>query len=144
MRYNIYKDVREYFKKGMVRNVNINNKYFTADIINVFRNNKSVILVLRFKNDLDVENLNRVVKGYIVKSKNQGITIPEKSIIDYNGSKGVFINLNGYAEFRKVKVISTINGDAIVIPEKGAKPALMEYDEVICNPEGLISDKKIR
>lgn len=137
-------DDKKYFKKGMVKDVNINNKYYTADVINVSRTNESVILVLRFKNDLDVVNLSRVVKGYILKSKNDCITIPEKSIIDYNGSKGVFINFNGYAEFREIKVISIANGDAEVVPKTGAKPVLMEYDEIIINPNGLVSGKKIR
>ena len=138
------KDDEKYFKKGMAKDVNINNKYYTADVINILRNSKSVILVLRFKNDLDVENLGRTIKGYIIKSKYDGITIPLTSIIDYNGSKGVFININGYAEFRKIKIISTINSNAIVIPEAKSKPELMEYDEIICNPDGLESGKKIR
>lgn len=137
-------DDNEYFKKGMAKDVNINNKYYIADVIDVIRNNKSVILVLRFKNDLDVENISRTISGYIVKSKYDGIAIPEKSVIDYNGSKGVFINVNGYAEFRKVRILSVINGNAIVVPDKDSKPVLMEYDEVICNPDGLESGKKIR
>jgi hypothetical protein len=136
-------DDKKYFKKGMVKDVNINNKYYTADVTNVIRNNNSSILVLRFKNDLDVENLSRVIEGYIVKSKYDGIAIPQTSIIDYNGSKGVFININGYAEFRMVKVISIINNNAIVVPERKSTPELMEYDEIICNPEGLESGKKI-
>lgn len=133
-----------YFKKGMQRDVKINNRYYIADIIDVIRNGESVILILRFKNDLDVEGISRAVRGYIVKSRNSGITIPEKSIIDYNGSKGVFINLNGYAEFRKIRVLSILDGKAVVIPEKDSKPKLMEYDEVILNPDGLVDGKKIR
>ncbi len=137
-------DDKKYFKKGMVKDVNINNKYYTADVINILRNNNSIILILRIKNDLNVKNLSRVIKGYIVKSKYDGITIPQTSIIDYNESKGVFININGYAEFRKVKVISTINNNAIVVPEKKSTPELMEYDEIICNPDGLEIGQKIR
>lgn len=137
------KNDENYFKKGMVRDVNINNKYYTADIISALRNNNSVILIFRFKNDLDVNNLNRAIKGYVIKSKYNGINVPQKSIIDYNGSKGVYININGYAEFRKVKVLSIINGNAIVIPEEKSEPELMEYDEIICNPDGLENGKKI-
>lgn len=132
------------FKKGMQRDVNINDRYYNVDIIDVISNNKSVILILRFKNDLEVGNLTRAVKGYIVKSKYNGITIPEKSIIDYNGSSGVFINLNGYAEFRKIKVLSVFDGKAVVVPERDSKPKLMEYDQVILNPGKLVSGKKIR
>lgn len=138
------KDDKKYFKKGMAKDVNINNKYYTADVIDISRNNESVILVLRFKNDLDVENISRAINGYIVKSKYNGITIPEKSIIDYNGNKGVFINLNGYAEFRRIKILSTIKDNAIIIPDKDSRPVLMEYDEVICNPSRLETGKKIR
>lgn len=135
---------KKYFKKGMSKDVSINNKYYIADVIDIFRNNKSVIIVLRFKNDLDAKNMTRAISGYIVKSKYEGITISEKSIVDYNGSKGVFINLNGYAEFRKIKVLSTMDDKAIVIPDKDSKPKLMEYDEVICNPNGMKAGKKIR
>lgn len=135
---------KKYFKKGMAKDVNINNRYYSADIINILRNDEAVILVLRLKNDLDVENLSRVIKGSIIKSKYEGISIPEKSIIDYNGSKGVFINLNGYAEFRKIKVILRTNGNAIVTPVKDSKPVLKEYDEIIYNPDGLNNGKKIR
>lgn len=134
----------KYFKKGMQRDVKINNKYLIADIIEVISNGESVILICRFKNDLDVEGIGRAISGYVVKSRNSGITIPEKSIIDYNGSKGVFVNLNGYAEFRKIKVLSILDGKAVVIPDKDSKPKLMEYDEVILNPDGLIDGKKIR
>lgn len=135
---------KKYFKTGMTKDVNINNRYYNADLIDIIRNNESVILVLRFKDDPSVENISRVIKGYIVKSKYDGIIIPEKSIIDYNGSKGVFINLNGYAEFRKVRVLSTINDNVIVVPDKDSKPKLLEYDEVICNPDGLEIGEKIR
>ncbi|MDF2672673.1 MAG: hypothetical protein K0R09_938 [Clostridiales bacterium] len=135
---------KKYFKKGMVKDVSINNRYYTADIIDILRNDDAVILVLRFKNDLDVENLSRVIKGSIIKSKYEGISIPEKSIIDYNGGKGVFINLNGYAEFRKISVMLRIDGNAIVKPERDSKPVLKEYDDIICNPDGLSSGKKIR
>lgn len=138
------KDDNKYFKKGMAKDVNINNSYYTADVIDVLRKNDSVILVLRFKNDLDVKNISRVINGYIVRSRYNGFIIPEKSIIDYNGSKGVFINLNGYAEFRKIKILATMEDIAIVIPDTESRPALMEYDEVICNPKGLKSDKKIK
>lgn len=136
-------DDNKYFKKGMAKDININNKYYTADIIDIFRKDGSVILVLRFKNDLDVKNISRVIKGYILKSRYNGFIIPKKSISIYNGNKGVFINLNGYAEFRRIKVLTNIGDNAIVIPDKDSKPVLMEYDKVICNPNRLKSGKKI-
>jgi hypothetical protein len=137
-------DDQNYFKKNTAKEVNIKGKYYAGEIAEVIRSKENTVLVIRFKNDLDVNSLTRAFSGYIVKAKYKGITIPEKAIVEYNGSKSVYINKNGYIAIRKVKILSVIDGMAVVIPEKNSKPELTEYDKIMLNPKGLEEGKKIR
>jgi hypothetical protein len=136
-------NMSKYIKKGMAKDISINNKYYAADIIDVFKNKSGTFVLMRLKNDLDVENLSRGIEGSIIRTKYNAIVIPENSIIEYNGEVGVFIKLNGYAEFRKVKIINEGNGQVVVVPAEKSKPELMEYDDVICSPKGLDDGEKL-
>jgi hypothetical protein len=136
-------NMSKYISKGTARDISINNKYYAADIIDVFKNDSGTFVLMRLKNDLDAESLNRGIKGDIIRNRYNAIVIPENSIIEYNGDMGVFVKLNNYAEFKKIKILTKGNGKAVVIPAEKSKPELMEYDDVICNPRGLKNGKKL-
>ncbi|TDT61839.1 HlyD family efflux transporter periplasmic adaptor subunit [Fonticella tunisiensis] len=131
------------FRKGMTKEILINNIYYTADIVDKFNNSSGDFLVMKIKNDLDVVNLHRGFSGYIIKSKNNGIIVPLSALSEYNGEKGVFIEVNGYAYFRPVKVLSTINDKAVVVSADSSKKELKEYDKIITNPSRIRNGTKV-
>lgn len=137
------KDEYQYFKVGMFKDVVINSKKYNAEIINKFSNSEGNYLILKFKYDFDIVNLKRGIEGQIVKRIYDGFIIPESALIVYNGNKGVFVKINGYARFRRVKVVKLDNGTAVVLPDtKGIN--IKDYDELICNPKNIEDGRKVR
>lgn len=131
------------FKKGMARDIAISDNYYRGEIIDTFSNSKENYIIFRVKNDIDISRLERGFEGFIVKARYEGFIIPQKAIIEYNGDKGVFVVLNGYAQFRKVKVLTINDDEAIIAPvSRGAK--VKEYDDVICNPKGITAGSRVK
>jgi hypothetical protein len=134
----------EYFKKGMVREINIGNDYYSAEIIDTIKKKDGNYLLMRLKSDLNIINLHRTLSGYIIKSRYNGLIVPSNSIVEYSGAEGVFIKYNDYAEFRKVDVLYKNDEIAVVVPKPTAKRKLQQYDYVIIKPKGIVEGAKIK
>lgn len=140
---NISKEEASYFKKGMIRDINIEGEYYNAELIKTFSNSDNKFILIKVKKDLDITILNRGFNGYVIKYVCDGFIVPKNAIIEYNGIKGVFVKRNGYAQFKKVNILSFDKDSAVIIADsKGIK--LKEYDEVILNPKGIENGKKVR
>jgi hypothetical protein len=130
------------FKKGMARDLFISGKYYSGEVMRIFSNNKENYLVFKIKNDINISRLKRGFEGFIVKARYDGFIIPQKAIIEYNGDKGVFVDINGYAHFRKTKVLAIDGNEAVIVPaERGAK--VKDYDDVICSPKGIVEGSRV-
>lgn len=117
--------------------------------------NKSVIIVKFDKHLHDFYN-SRFPKVKLIQEKKEALRIPNNTILDKKGEKGVYVkDFSGIVKFRPVKVISVIDGYTYI--DKGDKNLLISidtrkenvrtisiYDEVIVKPkkikEGQILD----
>lgn len=140
---NISKEDAKYFKKGMTKNINVEGEYYNAEVIKVFSSNEDNFILMKVKKDLNIIKLSRGFNGYIVKYVCDGFIVPKNAIIEYNGIRGVFVNTNNYAQFKKVNVLES-ERDYAVITADPKETKLKEYDEVILNPKGLEDNTKVK
>lgn len=91
----------------------------------------------------------RKVKAKIILQSSDGLAIPNSSIIEYEGKKGVFVvERTGVAHFREIKNISAVDENFTGIEyspsiEKN-KNEVKLYDEVIINPNGIKEGQRVR
>lgn len=131
-------------KKGKQVDIIINSIYYRTEIMDVFKNNDETFAVLRVKDDIEIGSLHRGLKGYIINARYNGIVVPDESIAEVNGTPGVFVKSGDYAEFRAVDVLFRGKGAAVVVPAPKAKKQLEEYDDIICNAQGLYDGEKVK
>ena len=134
----------DYFKKGRHFVIEIDGNYYDTEVKQVLKNDNGNYLILKLKDDLNTINLHRGLSGNIIKSIYYGINIPKSALTEYKGSSGVFINFNGYAEFRKIKVLFEGADTVIVVPEKSSRKQLQQYDDVIVKPQGIEEGTRIK
>lgn len=137
-------EVSEFFKKGMVKEILINEKIYIAEVFRNIKNKDGDFIIFKLRSDFDILNLHRTFSGYIIKSRYKGLIVPLKAVCEEDGSKGVFIKKNGYAEFRKADVIYQGNDIAVIRPNEKSRKKISEFDKVIINPDGLKTGKKVR
>lgn len=131
------------FKKRRVYDLVIDNADYPSEVINLDSKPDGNYVLFRVNNDLNILNLHRNINGYIIKSRYNGIIIPDKALCSVTGKLGVFIENHGYAEFRRVNILFQSSDIAVITPmEKGKR--LLEYDDIICNSVGLSDGTKIR
>jgi putative membrane fusion protein len=129
--------------KGSEKEIFISNKYYKAVVADKFKNTSGYFVILKMKDDMDITNLQRGFTGYIVKAKQNGVSLPASAVVELNGEKGIFVEKNGYAYFRKVKLF-TVSEDNVVVYSDPSSKTVLEYDKVIVNPSGLESGDKVR
>lgn len=138
-------DKNSILRESRIYNLEIGkaDNYYPAQVINIVHNDDGNFITFKVKNDLDTLDLHRGINGYIIKSMYYGVNIPQKAVISMDKNTGVFIKTHGYAEFRRVKLLFTGNDIAIISPSTVGRK-LQNYDDIICNPEGIVSGTKIR
>lgn len=136
-------DKNEIFKKFRVYMLMMDNSEYPSQIIELDNKIDGNYIVFKVENDLNILNLHRNIKGYIIKSRYNGIVVPIKALYNKNEELGVLIKSHGYSEFRRVNLLFKNNDIAVISPlEIGQK--LQEYDDIICNSYGLKDGIKIR
>lgn len=131
------------FKKHRTYNMVVGNSSYPAEVLSSANKGDKNYILFQIKNDLDILNLHRNINGYIIKSIYNGAVIPIKALFSLDGESKVLIKAKGYAELRNVKVLFSDDEVAVIAQaDKGKK--LQEYDEVICDPEGIKDGTKIR
>lgn len=139
----VFIDSRNRLEVGDVEDIAIDNINYKAQVTSKFKDKYGTYLIMKLRNDLDIFDLRRGVAGYIIKSRYYGIILPSRAIVEDNGDTGVFVNHNGYAEFRKIKVKFKGEGVTIVEPSNYSN-GIQEYDDVICNPEKVGEGTKVK
>lgn len=140
----IPKEYEEMLRKGNEKEIRIGEKYYITQVADKFKNDSGYFVVLKMKDDLDVNNLLRGITGYIIKARVNGISLPTTSIAQVGETKGVFVEENGYAYFKKVKIVADNKDSVIVTSDVSSNSGLKEYDKVIVNCSGIKNGDKIR
>lgn len=103
-----------------------------------------------------MENIftNRVLEIDLLKNAYEGITIPNRSIIENDGQAGVFkVDINGFVKFVPVKIkgqnedyaiVHNSFFDTIIDEESKRVLTISSFDEIVINGEGLKDGQKIR
>lgn len=132
------------FKRGQMYDIQLNKKYYSIEISKVINKSDNIFLLMKLRSDLSTTNLQRGLKGFIIKSSNKGFILPKSAIIEKDGSQGVFVNYNDYAEFRKVKIVHENDEIYVVIPDTSTKRKLQQYDNVITNPRNIKEGTRLK
>lgn len=132
-------------KKRRIYNLQLDktDNYYPAQIIDIINNKDGDFITFKVMDDLNTLDLHRGINGYIIKSIYNGVNIPENAVISMDENTGVLVKTHGYAEFRRVKLLFKGNDVAIISPLTVGKK-LQNYDDIICNPKGIVSGTKIR
>jgi hypothetical protein len=132
------------FKRGQMYDIQLDKKYYSIEIGKVISNSDNTFLLMKLRSDLSTTNLQRGLKGVIIKSRNKGFIVPKKAIIESDGSQGVLVSNSDYAEFRKVKIVHEDNDIYVVIPDDTSKRKLQQYDNVIINPRNIKEGTRVK
>lgn len=122
----------EKLKKGNVVSVNINKNTdkIDATIVKIDRSKEDVFLILEMDKHLHDFYKERYVDLRVIKNVYSGLKIPQDSIIEKDGTKGVFIkDISGVVKFRPVKIVKKTQYTTLVEPVEGQTP-LKLFDEV--------------
>lgn len=119
----------------------------TGQIVSVNNTDKHSVILVKFNSKLhDFYNI-RFPELNIVKSKQEGYKIPNKSLVDRDGEKGVYIkDFSGIIKFRPVSIIGEIedytfvdkgdsNGYINIETQDEKVKTISLYDEFFLNPK---------
>lgn len=79
----------------------------------------------------------------ITRAPVSGLSIPASALRDENGVRGVYVNDNGVARWRRVEILSELGGAAIAAPVAG-DGMLREGEEIILTARRLYDGKTLR
>lgn len=133
----------EPFSKGDSCYVTIGENEYTGSVIEVITNYSGRYMLVKIDEDPEASDLRRGVTGYIIKSKREGIIVPASSICEGKDGAGVYVRINGYARYRKVKVLFKDSKNAVIKPDSTSKVISM-YDDVIINPGAVKNGMRVR
>lgn len=150
-------------EEGKIAYVKINDddKKLISRIIKVSKEEEKCLVIFMFTDFFYKYYKERYVDIHIVKNRYEGLIIPNQSIVDKDGIKGVYIkDISGIVKFRPVKILisneeNTIvsEGEGIYVKqieinidgEKQKTTTIQMFDEVFINgskmKEGLIIDQ---
>ncbi|EYE88441.1 hypothetical protein Q428_08060 [Fervidicella metallireducens AeB] len=60
-----------YFKRGMVKEISVNEKIYMAEVFRKVKNTDGDFIVFKLRSDFDILNLHRTFSGYIIKSRHK-------------------------------------------------------------------------
>jgi len=116
-------------------------------------NDKSIV-VLSIKEHMDSVFSSRILELDLLKNVYEGITVPNKSIIEVEGQTGVFkVDINGFIKFVPVMVKGRNDDESIVYSshfdttidgESKRILTISSYDEIVLDGNGLSDGQKIR
>lgn len=140
----IPKEYEEMLRKGTEREIKIEDKYYLTQVADKFKNDTGYFVILKMKDDIDINNLHRGLTGYIIKTKVNGVLLPLTAVSQVGENKGVFVIENGYAYFKRVKVVAENKDSVIITSDSSSNSGLKEYDKVIVNSSGIKNGDKVR
>ena len=119
-------------KKGDKVSININKSEEKKDatVYKIGRSKEDVFLILEMDKYLHDFYKERYVDLKITKDVYSGLKVPQNSIIEKDGTKGVFIkDISGVVKFRPVNIMKKTKNTTLVEPVDGQTP-LKLFDEV--------------
>lgn len=122
----------EELKKGDVVSININKDEDKkeATIVNIDRSKEDVFVILEVDKYLHDFYKERYVDLRIIKGVYSGLKVPQDSIIEKDGTKGVFIkDISGIVKFRPVNIVKKTQYTTLVESVEG-QTSLKLFDEV--------------
>lgn len=125
----------EKLKKGDTVSININKDEDKKDatIVKIDRSKEDVFVILEMDTHLHDFYKERYVDLRIIKDVYSGLKVPQDSIIEKDGTKGVFIkDISGVVKFRPVSIIKKTQYTTLVEPVEGQTP-LKLFDEVFAD-----------
>lgn len=130
-------------------NINDDNSYLEGSIIRINENDNRAVVVVEFDTQMYKFYNKRISMVELIKSEEDVLKIPKKSIIDKDGQKGVYIkNKGGIVEFRAIfeikqageyAYIKTGDQNSMVYLEKDSEAikTISVFDELILNKAGI-------
>lgn len=110
--------------------INKNKNKMDATIFKINKSKEDVFLILEMDQHLHDFYKDRYVDLRIIKKVYSGLKIPQDSIFEKDGVKGVFIkDISGVVKFRPVKIVKKTQYTTLVEPVEGQSP-LKLFDEV--------------
>ena len=91
----------------------------------------------------------RKYQARVIFESSDGLAIPNKAVIEYEGKLGVFVvDITGVARFVELTEVSAQNENYTGIKydpvQQGSADVLKLYDEVIVNPAGIKEGQRVR
>ncbi len=138
------KELTNNYEVGGIIKIKVDDIYIDGTIKNLNINKNKINIFAEFNTYFEKFSTNRFYNINIVNYKANSFEIPEKSLVDNKGIKGVFIKKpSGVVDFKPVEVISLKNGKATIssgdegiinFMDKELK-TVNSYDEIIKNPK---------
>lgn len=122
-----------------------NERFLLGKIMKINRTGNKGVVIVRFNNYLEEYYSKRFPIVKVIKSKETGLKIPSRTIIEQDGIKGVFIKeFNGIIRFRPIKVLKEKNDFTYVSKGRDGyielknsdelKKTITLYDEIVLTP----------
>ncbi len=115
------KDVDK-LEEGKIVHVRINNdeKKIISRIVKIIKEKDKCLIILKFTDFLHEHYKERYIDIHIIKNTFEGLIIPNKSITEKDGIKGVYIkDISGIVKFRPVKILTSDDEHTIVSEGEG-------------------------
>lgn len=129
--YNLYK-------------LTIDGKNYSCYMDTKFKINGNNYLIVKLIDDFNIKDLKRGFEGYLVHGTYTGLLLPKNILVKYDNTDGVFVKYNGYARFKKVKIIFSDEEYVVVEPLGTGKSELKHGDMVIIDGSNLKPGDKVR
>ncbi len=115
------KDVDK-LEEGKIVHVRLNNdeKKIISRIVKIIKEKDKCLIILKFTDFLHEHYKERYIDIHIIKNTFEGLIIPNKSITEKDGIKGVYIkDISGIVKFRPVKILTSDDEHTIVSDGEG-------------------------
>lgn len=100
--------------------INDNDKKIIARIVKLIKEKDKCLIILKFTDYLHEHYKERYIDLHIIKNTYDGLIVPNKSIIEKEGIKGVYIkDISGIVKFRPVKILTSDGENTIVSEGEG-------------------------
>lgn len=137
-------------------NSNNSNREFRARIRKIVsdEDEQKSLVILSVTEHMENIFSNRILEVDLLKNVYEGITVPNKSIIEIDGQVGVFkVDINGFIGFVPIKIkgqnddysiVHNSHFDSLIDGESKRVITITSFDEIVLSAEGLNEGQKIR